>query len=83
METADQQEMFYNAINELERDYQLYFGLKSIQKGLNHIERIYDHFRIDPDTRELYFIDNSDLPEEIKGLILKTYNGFFFELNQI
>lgn len=80
METADQQEMFYNAINELERDYQLYFGLKSIQKGLNHIESIYDHFKLDQDTNELYFMDNTDLPDEIKAQITKSYNEFFFEL---
>jgi hypothetical protein len=82
METADQQEMFYNAINELERDYQLYFGLKSIQKGLNHIESIYDHFKLDQETNELYFLTDSDLPDEIREDIKKTYNAFFFEVNQ-
>jgi len=82
MGAADQQKIFFSAVNEVEKDYQLYFGLKSIQKGLDKIESIYDHFRFEEETREIYFTDSSDLPEEIRVLILKAYREIFFELNQ-
>lgn len=82
MGAADQQEIFFSTINDVEKDYQLYFGLKSIQKGLDQIESIYDHFKFDKETCELYFTEGSDLPEEIRVLILKAYHEIFFELNQ-
>lgn len=80
MKVADlekQQELFYNLINQVEIDYHLYFGLKSIQKRLAHIESIYDHFKLDPETFELYFNGDSDLPEEIKDIILRTHKEIF------
>lgn len=80
MKVADlekQEEQFYNLINQVEIDYHLYFGLKSIQKKLDNTERIYDHFKIDPETSELTFNEGSDLPQEIKDIILEHYQKMF------
>lgn len=80
MKVADletQQELFYHLINQVERDYHLYFGLKSIQKGLDRTESIYDHFVFDHDNFELSFNSDSDLPQEIKDHILEVYHQIF------
>jgi hypothetical protein len=80
MKVADlekQQEIFYQLINQVEIDYHLYFGLKSIQKKLDHTESIYDHFKLDP-VVGLIFNTDSDLPEEIRDIIIKTYDQVFF-----
>ena len=44
------QDLFYSVIDQVEKDYHLYFGLKSIQKKLCQTERIYDHFILSHDT---------------------------------
>jgi hypothetical protein len=80
MKVADlekQQEIFYQLINQVEIDYHLYFGLKSIQKKLDHTESIYDHFKLDP-VVGLIFNADSDLPEEIRDIIIKAYHQVFF-----
>jgi len=76
MATTDlhkRQELFYSVIDQLERDYYLYFGLKSIQKKLSQTESIYDHFVLNHDTFELSFDNDSDLPQEIRDLIIDAY----------
>jgi len=80
MEATDQQnlrELFYSTINKIELDYSLYFGLKSIQKGLSHIESIYDHFKLDVETLEFGFKLESDLPEEIRSSVCHAYEDVF------
>jgi len=80
MKVADlekQQELFYKLINEVEVDYHLYFGLKSIQKRLENIESIYDHFSLHPETSELLFKEESDLPQEIKDIIILKHHEVF------
>lgn len=74
-----QQKSFFEMINELEMDYHLYFGLKSIQKGLLKAERIYDHFKLNMETLDLSFSVHSDLPQEIRERILYTYHTVFSE----
>ena len=79
MKNADltsQENMFYSLINEIEKEYYIYFGLKAIQKSLE-TERIYDHFILDSNTGQLNFLTNSDLPEEIREMILSAYQRFF------
>lgn len=78
-ELQKQQELFYNLINKIETEYHLYFGLKSIQKRLNHTESIYDHFVLNIHQPELCFKKESDLPEEIREIVLATYQQVFFE----
>ncbi|QNK61832.1 hypothetical protein H7F33_14890 [Pedobacter sp. PAMC26386] len=73
------QDLFYSVIDQIEIDYYLYFGLKSIQKKLSVTERIYDHFILSHDTFELSFDKESDLPEEIRDLILNAYHERFSE----
>jgi len=80
MRVADlqkQQELFYNLINQVEKDYHLYFGLKSIQKRLEKTESIYDHFILNPETSAIKFKDESDLPQEIRDAILVIYKEVF------
>lgn len=72
-----QEEQFYNLINRVEMEYHLYFGLKSIQKKMDHTERIYDHFKLDPETFQLTFNEDSDLPQEIREVILDNYHQVF------
>jgi hypothetical protein len=79
MKVADlekQQEIFYQLINQVEIDYHLYFGLKSIQKRLDHTESIYDHFTLDSEVGVVFNAD-SDLPEEIREIIIRTYHEVF------
>lgn len=71
------QQSFFEMINELEMDYHLYFGLKSIQKGLLKAERIYDHFKLNKETLDISFTVHSDLPQEIREKILHTYHIVF------
>jgi ATP-dependent Lon protease len=73
----NQEEVFYNLMNEIEKEFYLYFGLKSIQKGLDRTESILDHFKIDKKTRKLNFYLESDLPEEIKRMIVAAYQQVF------
>lgn len=80
MKVADlekQEEQFYNLINQVEIDYHLYFGLKSIQKKLDTTERVYDHFKLDPETFELTFNEGSDLPQEIRDIIQEHHRQIF------
>ena len=80
MKVADlqkQQELFYNLINQIELDYHLYFGLKSIQKKLDKTESIYDHFIFSADTPAIQFKDESDLPQEIRDVIMLTFKRLF------
>lgn len=80
MKVADlqkQQELFYNLINQVEKDYHLYFGLKSIQKRLEKTESIYDHFILNPKTSVLQFKEDSDLPQEIRDVIIDSYQQIF------
>jgi hypothetical protein len=80
MKVADlqkQQELFYNLINQVEKDYYLYFGLKSIQKKLEKTESIYDHFILSPESMFLQFNTDSDLPQEIKDIIIQRYQEVF------
>lgn len=74
-----QQEQFLQMINEVEKDYHLYFGLKAIQKGLLHPESICDHFRLDNETCAFCFRDESDLPQEIREIILHAYQCIFIK----
>jgi len=79
MKNADltsQENMFYSLINEIEKEYYIYFGLKAIQKSLE-TERIYDHFILDSTTGQLNFLTNSDLPQEIREVILSAYQKIF------
>jgi hypothetical protein len=71
------QELFYSIVDQVEKDYYLYFGLKSIQKKLNQTESIYDHFILNHDNFELSFDHESDLPQEIRDLIIKAYHQTF------
>ncbi|KIO76318.1 hypothetical protein TH53_15285 [Pedobacter lusitanus] len=71
------QELFYSVIDQVEKDYYLYFGLKSIQKKLTHTESVYDHFILNHDTFELSFDKESDLPQEIRDLIISAYQETF------
>lgn len=73
------QESFYTIIDQIERDYYLYFGLKSIQKKLSQTESIYDHFILEHNTFELSFDKESDLPQEIRDLIISAYHQTFSE----
>lgn len=71
------QKLFYSIIDQVEKDYHLYFGLKSIQKRLSQTERIYDHFILDHQSFELSFYPESDLPQEIRDLILNAHYETF------
>jgi len=73
----DQHIMFINIIDDIEKEYYLYFGLKTIQKQLDSTERIYDHFKIDRDIQLLTFNKDSDLPEEIRELVFKAFDQVF------
>ncbi|MGY0040805.1 hypothetical protein [Pedobacter sp. NJ-S-72] len=73
------QDLFYSVIDQIEKDYHLYFGLKSIQKKLCRTERIYDHFILSHDTFELSFDNDSDLPQEIRDLIINAYHQTFLQ----
>lgn len=80
MKVADlqkQQELFYDLINQIEKDYHLYFGLKSIQKRLEKTESIYDHFILNPGTAILQFKENSDLPQEIRDIVISIHKRVF------
>jgi hypothetical protein len=80
MKVADlhkQQELFYNLINQVEKDYHLYFGLRSIQKKLEKTESIYDHFILVTETPAIQFKEDSDLPQEIRDIIMQTYHTLF------
>jgi len=77
------EELFYSMINKVEKEYQLYFGLKSIQKKLNTIESIYDHFNLNKETLEFRFRKESDLPQEIRTLIIEVYQQVFLEIKPI
>ncbi|MBB6500045.1 hypothetical protein [Pedobacter cryoconitis] len=79
----NRQELFYRLIDQVEKDYYLYFGLKSIQKGLSYTESIYDHFKLSSETLGLSFNEDSDLPQEIRDLILNEYHGVFLNEKQI
>ena len=76
------QELFYSIIDQVEKDYHLYFGLKSIQKRLSQTERIYDHFILDQ-SFGIFFYPESDLPQEIRDLILDARNQTFSEQIQL
>jgi hypothetical protein len=80
MKVADlhkQQELFYNLINQIEKDYHLYFGLRSIQKRLDKTESIYDHFILVTEPPAIQFKEDSDLPQEIREIILQAYHTLF------
>jgi len=80
MKVADlqkQQELFYSLIDQVEKDYHLYFGLKSIQKRLEKTESIYDHFNLSSDTAAIHFNPDSDLPQEIRDIIINTHHQVF------
>lgn len=81
MEAIDLQKLhlsFFSVINNLEMEYSFYFCLSSVQKGLDHIESIYDHFKLDQETLEFNFKLNSDLPDAIRQVILNTHQQIFF-----
>jgi hypothetical protein len=81
MEAVELQKLnvsFFTVINNLEMEYSYYFCLQSIQKGLDHIESIYDHFKLNLDTLEVDFSVNSDLPAAIKDIIRNTHQQIFF-----
>lgn len=71
-----QQEIFQQLISQVETDYHLYFGLKSIQKRLDYTERIFDHFKLD-EQLGLSFNEGSDLPDEIRHEIQRVYQQVF------
>lgn len=73
------QKLFYSIIDQVEKDYHLYFGLKSIQKRLSQTERIYDHFILDHQSFKISFYPESDLPQEIRDLILDACHQTFSE----
>ena len=80
MRVADlqkQQEIFYNLINQVEKDYHLYFGLKSIQKRLEKTESIYDHFVLNSETSSILFKEESDPPQEIRDAIIVVHQQVF------
>ena len=80
MRVADlqkQQEIFYDLINQVEKDYHLYFGLKSIQKRLEKTESIYDHFVLNSETSSILFKEESDLPQEIRDAIIVVHQQVF------
>jgi len=79
----NQEEIFYNLINGIEKEFYLYFGLKSIQKGLNRTESIYDHFKIDKKTLKLNFDMESDLPEEIRKMVVSAYQQVFLNFRPV
>ena len=72
-----QQDLFNQLINRVETSYHLYFGLKSIQKGLMQPESIHDHFNFDCETCVFCFREGSDLPQEIREVILQAYQQVF------
>lgn len=72
-----QQTLFNQLINEVENNYHLYFGLKSIQKGLVQPERIHDHYNFDCETCVFCFREESDLPQEIREIVFQTYCRVF------
>lgn len=81
MEAIDLQKLqlsFFSVINNLEMEYSYYFCLSSIEKGLDHVESIYDHFRLDQDTFEFNFKLNSDLPDALREVIRDTHQQIFF-----
>lgn len=81
MEAAELQKLhvsFFNVINNLEMEYSYYFCLHSVQKGLDKIESIYDHFKLDLETLEVDFCVNSDLPAAIREIICNTHQQIFF-----
>lgn len=81
METIELQSLrvsFFRVINNLEMEYSYYFCLNSIQKGLDHIESIYDHFKLDHETLECHFKLNSDLPDTIREIIWNAHQQIFF-----
>jgi|GEM_PF-1588494 len=69
---------FFSVINNLEMEYSYYFCLQSIQKGLDHVESIYDHFKLDQETLEVKFKLNSDLPAAIRETIRDAHQRIFF-----
>lgn len=77
------QKLFYSIIDQVEKDYHLYFGLKSIQKRLSQTERIYDHFILDHQSLEISFYPESDLPQEIRDLVLDAHHQTFSEPIQL
>jgi len=77
------EELFYCMINKVEKEYYLYFGLKSIQKQSSCEERIYDHFILDKETQEIHFRKESDLPLEIRDIITNAYEQVFLETGSV
>ena len=79
MKVADletKKEIFHQLISQVENDYRLYFGLKSIQKKLDYTESIYDHFQLDAEDG-LTFNEESDLPKEIRDEVLQVYGQVY------
>jgi hypothetical protein len=74
---------FFSIINNVEMEHSYYFCLHSIQKGKDHIESIYDHFKLDQETSEFYFRLDSDLPAAIKEIVWNTYQQIFFDIKAI
>ncbi len=77
------EQLFYNMINKVEKEYQLYFGLRSIQKKLDGVESIYDHFNLNGETLEFCFQKESDLPQEIRDNITLAYQEIFLATKSI
>jgi hypothetical protein len=71
---------FFSIINNVEMEYSYYFCLHSIQKGLDRIESIYDHFRLDQETLEFHFKLDSDLPLAIREIIWDTHQQIFSQI---
>ena len=81
MEAVELQKLhvsFFTVINNLEMEYSYYFCLQSVQKGLDQMESIYDHFKLDLETLEVDFSVHSDLPVAIKDIIRNTHQQIFF-----
>jgi hypothetical protein len=74
---------FFSIINNVEMEHSYYFCLHSIEKGMDHIESIYDHFKLDQETSEFYFRLDSDLPAAIKEIVWNTYQQIFFDTKAI
>jgi hypothetical protein len=74
---------FFSIINNVEMEHSYYFCLHSIEKGMDHIESIYDHFKLDQATSEFYFRLDSDLPAAIKEIVWNTYQQIFFDIKAI
>lgn len=83
MKDADpksQTELFYDLVDEIEKEYYLYFGLKTIQKGLDKDERIYDHFTLNERDHQLQFLAASDLPDEIRSMLICAHQKVFLSV---